>query len=149
MSTNIWVVDCSDRTFLWLLAVHDFQRFSSWCMARENASISVVIGSWASCKNVRGDLVGLPNFCYFWSSNAIANPSKIELSRSRIFNNSRCWNMVRSKMVKWDRFRLSVRYYTLPLHSKQQRSGFLEVWNRNINFSELHNSQNYKDFHAS
>ena len=149
MSTNIWVDYCSVRETLWLLAVPAKQGFMANSDARENACIFFVIGSWASCKNVRRALVALPHLPYFWSSNAIAKSTKIELSRSRIFSNSRCWNMVRSKMVKWDRFRLSVRYYTFPLHSKQKRSGFLEVWNRNNNFSELHISPNYKDFHVS
>ena len=116
MSTNIWVDYCSVRaSFVWL-SLHDFQGFFPFSTATSNRSIFFVIGSWASGKNVRRALGSLSGLSYFWSPNTTAKPSKIELYRSSIFSISRCWNMVRSKIAKCDRFRLSVRYYTFPLH---------------------------------
>ena len=99
-----------------LLAVHDFQGFSWMCTPTSNGPIFVVIGSWASCKNVRRALVALLRLPYFWSPNAIAKSSKFELFRDRIFSIFRCWNIGWPKMAKWDRFSLSVPHYTFPLH---------------------------------
>ena len=108
-----WTIDFI--SFVWL-SVHGFQGFFPFSTATSNRSIFFVIGSWASGKNVRRALGSLSGLSYFWSPNTTAKPSKIELYRSSIFSISRCWNMVRSKIAKCDRFRLSVRYYTFPLH---------------------------------